>query len=170
MRKLFPVILALALLLAACNPVPAGEQGNVIQVANDDAAMNAAIQRAQDTLPQFIDALQYPNSPDLYFSIKVEYPYGSGNAAEHLWVGNLAYNGGRFTGLMANEPVYIDNVQMGDSVVVDPKDVSDWMIVDGEQFYGGFSIYVLRATMTDSEREKFDAESGLVFGDEPRLP
>lgn len=132
--------------------------------------MNAAIQRAQETLPQFIDALQYPESPDLYYSVKVRFPYGSAGAAEHLWVGNLAYSGGRFTGLMGNEPVYIDSVQMGDSLVVDPKDVTDWMIVDGEQFYGGFSIYVLRASMTDSEREQFDTESGLVFGDEPRLP
>lgn len=170
MRKLFPVILALVLLLAACNPVPAGEQGNVVKVAGDDAAMNAAIQRAQETLPQFIDALQYPDVPDLYYSIKVEYPYGNDGGSEHLWVGNLAYNGGRFTGLLENEPVYVENLQMGDSVVVDPKDVTDWMIVDGEQIYGGFTIYVLRAKMTDDERKKFDAESGLAFGDEARLP
>jgi len=170
MRKIFPFILALTLLLAACSPVPAGEQGNVINVADDDAAMNAAIQRAQETLPQFIDALQHPESLDLFFSIKVKYPYGSGSAAEHLWVDNLAYNDGHFSGVMANEPLYIVGLEMGDSVVVDPMDVSDWMIVEGEQFYGGFTIYVLRATMTDSERAKFDTESGLVFGDEPRLP
>lgn len=170
MRKLWIVLLTALILLAACNTLPAGEEDNVIDVSADDSAMNAAIERAQETLPQFIAALQSPPSAEAQFSIKVRYPYGTSGAAEHLWVSGLTYRDGQFDGIMANEPLYIGGLDLGDAVTVDPADISDWMIVDGDKMYGGFTVYVLRAKLSEAERADFDAESGLTFADEPLLP
>jgi uncharacterized protein YegJ (DUF2314 family) len=170
MRKLRLVTLVVIILLTACNALPAGEQDNVMDVSADDAAMNAAIERAQETLPLFIEALQSPPSTATLFSIKVRYPYGTSGAAEHLWVNDPLYQDGQFSGILANEPLYIAGLDLGDEVTVDAADITDWMIVNGDRMYGGFTIYVLRAKMNEDERSDFDAESGLTFADEPLLP
>lgn len=169
-KKLIALCFIIVILLA-CNLTDlAGEYGNVQSVSPSDEEMNAAIQRAKETLSLFVVELQNPKPTQSYFSIKARIPYGDSGAAEHLWVDHVSYNHAQFTGILANEPVYVEGYHLGDTIVVESKNVSDWMIIENNQVYGGFTLYVLMEYMTEAEKADFLSESGFYFGDEPLLP
>ena len=136
----------------------------------DDPDMNVAIQRAQETLPLFIAAFRSPKPTQTDFSIKVKFPYGDDDSIEHMWVSELTLSSDRFEGVLGNEPVYVKDVHLGDRLTVEMKDISDWMIIDGDRMLGGFTLHVLRNNMTESEREVFDSEFGFAIPDSPALP
>jgi len=170
-----PVLLSflLGLALAACQStelLPAGEAGNVETVASDDLEMNAAIQQAQGSLDVFIAALASPAPGQTYFSIKARFPYGSGDAAEHMWLDDVAFDGERFEATLANEPIYVSDLHIGDRVTIERERISDWMIVDNGRLLGGFTIYVLRSRLSEDERRQFDEEFGLELGEGPEIP
>ena len=173
MKRFLFIISIIATALLSCNifSSPAiGEIGNVENVASDDALMNSAIQRAQETLPLFIVAFQSPKPTQTYFSIKAKFPYGDAGAAEHIWLGDISFTEEKFEGVLENEPIYIHNLKIGERITVKITDVTDWMIIDGEQLVGGFTIHVLRNQMTEKERYQFDNEFGVAIPDTPTLP
>jgi len=173
MRKILILIALFCLMLLACGSIQelvAGEGGNVISVAADDPEMNAAIQEAQDTLPLFIAALQAPTVTQTYFAIKVSFPYGEVNEAEHEWASELSYTDGQFAGILDNEPVFITDIHLGDQVAASSEEISDWMIVDDGRLLGGFTLHVLRDQMSEDEREQSDAELGIIIPESPALP
>ena len=172
MRKIY-LFLLVCIALISCGhtqKVPTNEEGNIASVSGEDAEMNAAIQRAQDTLPLFIKALQSPKPTQTSFLIKAKFPYGGSNAAEHLWIRDITYNGKQFEGFLANEPLYVQNMHLGDRIIVKMTDVSDWMIIEDGKLLGGFTIYVLRNRMSESERKQFDSQMEYTIGDAPLLP
>src|SRR5215831_2661060 len=61
------------------------EGGNYTHVESDDAAMNAAIEKAKNTVGEFVTAFhaQKPNSKD--FFVKKPYPTPKGEH-EHMWI------------------------------------------------------------------------------------
>jgi uncharacterized protein YegJ (DUF2314 family) len=148
----------------------AGDEGNVELVESDDSEMNAAIEQARASLNEFIAAFQSPTPTQTYFSIKARFFYGEGGAAEHIWLEDLAFDEEHFTGALANEPVNVSGLHLGDRVTVESADISDWMIVDDGRLLGGFTIHVLRSRLTEEERREFDEETGLRIGDQPELP
>lgn len=171
-RKLILIAVSCTVLLSCSlfSQIPPGEEGNIEQVLSEDAEMNAAIQQAQATLPLFIQALLSPEPTQIHFSIKAKFPYGDDDSAEHMWISELTFSDNVFEGTLANEPVYISSLQIGDTVSVQISNVSDWFIVDGDKLLGGYTIHVLRNRMTPDEREQFDSEFGVRIPDEPALP
>jgi uncharacterized protein YegJ (DUF2314 family) len=170
LKKLIFVSLFILTILACSLSDKAGEVGNIDSVSSSDAEMNAAIQQAQATLPLFIREFQNPKPSQIYFGIKVQIPYGDGNSTEHLWVSQLSYSNNRFTGILGNEPYYIKDLHLGDTITVELKDISDWMIIANNKLYGGFTLHVLSKDMTEKEISEFEAENGFTIGDEPILP
>ena len=63
----------------------------MINFENDDPEMNAAIEKAQETLPIFIQTFQDPSPTMTDFSLKVKFPYGDEDGVEHIWMGELEY-------------------------------------------------------------------------------
>jgi uncharacterized protein YegJ (DUF2314 family) len=172
-RKLPLVLLVISLLSISCVTLEAfltGEVGNFIHVVSDDSEMNMAIQRARDTLPLFIADFQDPQPDQTEFSLKVRFPYDDGANWEHLWVSDLTYSEGVFTGLVWNEPLRVRSLHIGDEVQVDPADISDWMIIQDGKMLGGFTIYAIRDKLPEHQREEFESEIGFIMSDEPVLP
>jgi uncharacterized protein YegJ (DUF2314 family) len=173
MRKLPLVLLLISLLSISCVTLETfltGEVGNFIHVVSDDSEMNTAIQRARDTLPLFIAEFQDPQPDQTEFSLKVRFPYDDGENWEHLWVSDLTYSEGGFTGLVWNEPLRVRNLHLGDEVRVDPADISDWIIIEDGKMLGGFTIYAIRDKLPEHKREEFESEIGFIMGEEPVLP
>jgi uncharacterized protein YegJ (DUF2314 family) len=169
-RILFVLLLSIALTsCSALKEMFSGEAGNVKSVSSEDAEMNAAIQQAQDTLPLFITALQSPKPTQTQFLIKAKFPYDH-DGIEHMWISDGSFDGTQFEGVLANEPIDVKEIHLGDHVAIQKEEVSDWMIIDNGRLMGGFTIHVLRRRMTDSERAQFDSESGFIIGDAPELP
>jgi uncharacterized protein YegJ (DUF2314 family) len=170
LKKLVIASLLILSSLACSLSDKAGEIGNMESVSSYDEEMNDAIMRAQDTLPLFIEEFQNPKPGQIYFAIKVKIPYGDGNSAEHLWVSQLSYSDNRFTGILGNEPYYIVDLHLDDSITVELEDISDWMIIADNKLYGGFTLHVLSKGMTEQEVSEFESENGFTIGDEPLLP
>lgn len=129
MCKIPLMLILFSAILISCSPVRmlfSGESGNVESIPATDEEMNAAIQQAQDTLPLFIGAFQAPTPTQTRFSIKVRFPFGDDDEAEHMWVSDLSFSGNQFNGILGNEPIYVNNLHLGDRVTVDLHDISDW--------------------------------------------
>jgi uncharacterized protein YegJ (DUF2314 family) len=115
-------------------------QPPVVGVEQGDPEMQAAIQKAQATLDEFVTALQRPG--DRVFAIKAAMPTPDGSH-EHIWVGSVAYADGVFTGTIDNEPVNLPNIKLGQQVQIPRAHVSDWLILNGEEMRGGYTIEIL---------------------------
>ena len=110
-------------------------------VAGDDAEMAAAETAARASLDDFIKALQSPTENQSNFSVK--YAHTDGDEVEHMWIINVTYKDGIFTGELGNEPVNVHNIAMGDTLDVKRDEAEDWLYYDGEALKGGYTVKVL---------------------------
>jgi len=162
-RKTSPAFLLLFLhffLISACLPK---SQDKVTLVASDDAEMNAAIQKARDTVNTFIENLISPKPNQTYFFIKIR--LADGDNSEHMWLNTVSYDGQFFYGNIANDPEFVKNIKPGDQVKVLPGDISDWMYVEDGKLVGGYTIRVLRNRLSAEEKRQFDSESWFKIDD-----
>jgi uncharacterized protein YegJ (DUF2314 family) len=179
MPKKTIVLICAALIVMSCSffdrlitSNPRSEDLSDVEIVSaNDREINAAIDRAQETLPQFIQELQNPGQRYGNSMIKVRFRYGSKDSAEHMWMGKLSFAYGKFSGILADKPEYVDNLKQGDTLTVDAGDVSDWILVreDGTML-GGFTMHVFLDRMSEEERENFIQETGYNIPDEPLLP
>lgn len=84
---------------------------------------------------------------------------------EHMWVGDVDFDGQFITGTLLNEPNWLNHVHEGDPIKVPPKEVNDWMYTIFDDAYGGFTVQVMRARMGRAERKAHDQAWGLNFAD-----
>lgn len=132
-------------------------QPDIYDVKSTDNEMNAAIEKANQTLTDFNAALLNPEIE--VKSLKVKFQ--NETDAEHIWLSNIEFKDGKYSGVLDNEPEYITEYKIGDKVNVDSKNISDWMYIDNGKLYGGYTIKVLRNRMSEDEKKQFDAESGM---------
>ncbi|MCC9644460.1 DUF2314 domain-containing protein [Rhodopirellula sp. JC740] len=135
----FVVLLNLAL---GCNqPVEqTTESSNFIKVEGDDPEMDSAIETAQETFDYFRKHWQDPSFDG--YSVKFALPTPDDDL-EHIWFEPTAIDGDQITASCANDPVNLPDLQYGDSRTVGLDSLSDWMLVKGNQCYGGYTIRVL---------------------------
>jgi uncharacterized protein YegJ (DUF2314 family) len=162
-------LILLALVASATAPaadepvVRRSGQPDVYKVPADDARMNAAIARARSTVEDFIAAFTNAGARQRSFAVKVAVI--DGTHVEHFWMDVESFSNGQFTGRLANEPLDVHNVRLGDRIVVDKERISDWMYVDRGRLVGGYTIRVLRARLGDAERQAFDASLPFEIAD-----
>lgn len=168
MRKnlLMTFILAVIVLTSCQNRQKEGKiqrdsDDDVYNVKPDDRAMNAAIDSAKQTLAVFNKALASHDTTLESISLKVRFK--EKGQVEHMWLKDITFQDGKYTGILANEPEFITTLKMGDSIVIPVQDISDWMFIKGNKLHGGYTIKVLRNKMSDAERKAFDQEQGLNF-------
>lgn len=129
---------------------------DVMLLNKDDEGMKKAIETARKTLPNFITALKKEMPTGEGFSLKKAFL--DSKKVEHLWIGEITYDGKKFKGVVQNEPLEIKNIEMGKEVEILPNEITDWMFIEEETLQGGYSIRLLRARMTPEQRKKFDKE------------
>lgn len=84
---------------------------------------------------------------------------------EHMWVGDIIFDGQIITGQLLNQPDEIDNLNQGDTVRFHYEEISDWMCSISGKVYGAFTVNVFRSRMTTKELEEHDNAWGMDFGD-----
>ncbi len=154
MRPNILVLLAPALLVAGGCKAQNQDHDPIVQVANDDKAMNAAKAEAQKTLPTFLAFLEKPaaNVTDLGF----KYPLGG---SEHIWVSDVRREGDMLIGKLANSPE-LEGHSLGEEVKVPLKDVSDWAArVDGKM-QGHYTTRVLLSQLPPEEADAIKQNFG----------
>jgi uncharacterized protein YegJ (DUF2314 family) len=143
----FSILALMALLVIGCNskdtPTVIEREGQppVVGLADNDPQIRAAEKKAQDTLEGFIAQLQ-KKPADTTFFIKTGIPTPDGSK-EHIWVENLTYRDGVFSGFLGNEPLNLPNLKVGSVVKVKRADVEDWIIAKGGEMTGGFTTKVI---------------------------
>ena len=165
MKKLHikTLLLFFSICVLSCNSNKKTERENeptIYCVEEDDAEMNDAIEKAKQTLDSFDYAFKNNSRVFTFFGLKKRF-VENGNV-EHIWIGNVqGIESGKYVGVIDNLPEKIKNVKLGDTVQIDRKEISDWMYIKNSELHGGYTIRLLRERMTEDERKKFDAESGM---------
>ncbi|WP_424002141.1 YegJ family protein [Maribacter sp. IgM3_T14_3] len=166
MKKSLLFIALILCILASCkegsvDKTERSGEPDVYNVEDDDAKMNQAMVDAKNSIGEFKNALASDNPSFEYFTIKQKFNADGG--AEHIWVGDIQLIDNDFMGIIANEPVYTSEVQLGDTITVNSAHISDWMYYDDGKVVGGYTIRVIRDALSPKEQAQFDAENGLTF-------
>jgi uncharacterized protein YegJ (DUF2314 family) len=84
---------------------------------------------------------------------------------EHMWLTEIQFDGDAISAKLLNSPNELTSVKTGDEVSLRLDQIEDWMYVLEGRVFGGFTIQVLRARMSASERRAHDKAWGFDFGD-----
>lgn len=132
-----------AMLLAG----PALAEDGLQYFGETDPEMNDAISQARETLPLFFDnVLDAAGAAHPDALVKVGMPTISGEATlEHIWIGPFQKgDDSTFSGALANEPVELGALRLGDRVEFKMDQISDWSLwaPDG-LMYGNYTTRVM---------------------------
>jgi len=130
---------------------------NVVSYSTEDEAMQAAKNSGRSTLKRFHELID-AGTPGTY---TVKFPLTQNGATEHIWLQLVGIGDDSFTGLLADVPVNGNKYKLGDRMTVAEADVEDWMIKDGGEIYGGYTV---RQAFADMPKEKA-AAYGITFKD-----
>ena len=166
MKKIF-LIGVFSLVISSCEnnnreKVQREGEPDVVLVENQDNEMNSAIENAQKTFKtDFHQALlsENPNFSNFVIKQRFDTPDGGG---EHMWIGDIVFDNGKYHGIVQNEPMQPLDVKLGDKVVVNVDNLSDWMYYDKNIVKGAYTVKVLRKTMTAEEKKEMDSQ-GLIY-------
>jgi len=165
MKHLFLSFIAIALFSCQSNDIKQKiANDETIQVSQDDKAMNSAIAESKSTFDTFVTAFNNQGERDEAHAIKVQFKTPDGGG-EHIWIGDLFLKDGNFYGLVNNTPNATTEVNFGDTVLVDTKNMSDWMYLSDGVLKGGYTIRVLRNQLSAKEKKDFDENVGFIIED-----
>jgi uncharacterized protein YegJ (DUF2314 family) len=76
------------------------------------------------------------------YIVKVRFPTDDGGA-EHIWLDDVTYTGGQFTGRLTEAAYEVKHLKKGQRVTVKRDDVSDWAVFEKDGMRGGYTDKVL---------------------------
>lgn len=126
-------------------------------VNDNDRAIERAVRNAHRSLGFFTAALNAKKPDDKSFEIKKAFV--DGKTVEHLWIGNLTFDGKNFRGRINNKPLDVSTVRLGQKVAVSPGEISDWMFVKHGKLIGGYTTRILYARLSPQDRAEFNKEA-----------
>jgi len=88
---------------------------------------------------------------------------------EHMWVGDVNFDGQLISGVLLNAPAHLRGYQQGDAIAVPLEALSDWLYVQLGEAFGGFSVQHVRSAMSERERTEYDQGWGIAFGDPAKV-
>ncbi len=167
--KQFFIILALVLILFAFTNSQLHKTERpgiptIYSVHRDDIEMNEAINSANQTIKIFEEALLRKDRNYKFFAIKSRFKTPRGE--EHIWLRNIFIRENEYWGIVGNLPEDISEIEVGDTIRIINETISDWMFLDSGRLKGGYTIRLLRARMSDNERQKFDSANNIIIEDQ----
>ncbi len=141
---------------------------------NSDPLMQLAYQKARGTFRYFWREIAWDRRriiPALDLAcVKAsfsdsEQKTGDSPQVEHMWLGEVDFDGEFVSGVLGNSPNWLKSVKEGDSARIRIDQISDWMYAIGGEVYGAFTVNLLRSRMSRQERSDHDVAWGLNFGD-----
>lgn len=127
--------------------------------------MAAAIRAAQATFPEFAREAELerwrkiPAYVEVVIKVFFPHPKQKG-VGEHMFVTDVSTDGKKIKGTLSSQPDIVPGLREGQRIVVPIGRLSDWFLVppgvNGKKAIGGFTIDVMRAEMSPSERARFD--------------
>ncbi|MDR2403709.1 MAG: DUF2314 domain-containing protein [Spirochaetaceae bacterium] len=159
MGKLPGILLLFAVLLFSCEKkaqIPAAiPRDPTLALSQSDEILREISLRAREELPVFIRKMQNPGLGEGDFMVKHPFPADerSGFRYEELWLGEIRFDHGRYSGVLVNQPYHISAYKAGDRVFFAIDDISDWMYTQDGQIIGGDSIRYLIEGIPELDRD-----------------
>lgn len=141
-----------------------------VAIARDNEQMLQAYAKARQTLPEFLNATGSARFAGATNSVKIK--LRDDDASEelgedrftYLWLWEVQQDTG--TTLLATVRELpkdgLNSLKVGSTLRFDRQDVHDWMIVQGSQAWGGFTLRVIRDRMQAQERLQYDEYTGIL--------
>ncbi|MDR0388530.1 MAG: DUF2314 domain-containing protein [Spirochaetaceae bacterium] len=143
--------------LAFCGRPERNEGFNPIaQAEEDDPVLRAIAVGARGSFGEFTRRLRRPAEDEYNFQVK--YPFAadpdSGYVYEYLWLKDIEFTDGKFSGVLANGPLHVRDLVVGGRVEFLPDDIADWMYMKRGRIRGGDSIKYLIEKIPPANREE----------------
>jgi uncharacterized protein YegJ (DUF2314 family) len=152
--------LALAVAPAAAQSITQkAERDELAIVAKSDPAMAAAMQKARQTLPSFLDTAAAPKPGMEGFAVKVA--VREGDNAEYFWITPFTSKDGQFSGAINNTPRSVHSVQRGQTITFSQAEIVDWMYIDSAKMKGNYTACALLKSASKREADEFKNRFGL---------
>ncbi len=141
----------------ALNQPSPGASGKdeVIPIAADDAAMNAAIEKARASIGEFWRQFENPDPGVDGFALKVR--ISDGRNREHFWLIEIERTASGLSGVINNDPDWVKTVRLGERYSFKEADISDWMFRRNGKIVGNETLRVLFRSMSPEEVAEYRA-------------
>jgi uncharacterized protein YegJ (DUF2314 family) len=143
-------VLVPALCLAGCTSEPSSDP--VVNVAENDSEMIAAIAKARASLPSFWQKFDQPGPGETDFSLKVAIK--DANGTEHFWLVDLERKDCKALGTINNDAGIVKSVKNGDRIPIVEADISDWMYMRNGKMVGNYTVRPLFKSMSAEDVAK----------------
>ncbi len=137
----------------------------VLFFAADDPALEEAAEQARRTVDTFLTELARTHGPPSQAQLKVRIE--EGDIVEHVWLVDLRYEHGMLYGVVGNDPLELREWKRGDPAMVDPNEISDWLLINEQGLQGGFTLRAARERIPPDDLESFNASFAAHFGVDP---
>jgi uncharacterized protein YegJ (DUF2314 family) len=155
------VIVALIWTKPHYGPFQAAQNDDVTFVSEDDPIMQAAFNKARDTLDEFLILSAAPTPNTESFAVKVA--ISEGDRKEYFWISPFSAHDGKFSGRISNTPRHVSNVSEGQEIQFGRADIVDWSYENSveKRMYGNFTACALLARESEQEAAMVKQEYGL---------
>lgn len=126
----------------------------IIDVRSDDPAVVRARARAQAALDGVLE--RHLKSPLPGFSVKA--PIIDGLHTEYVWLADVTYADGVFTGTIDNDPGRVKSKRAGDVIQAKKEQINDFMYEENGKIRGNFTARALLDRLPPEEAEAIRAE------------
>lgn len=141
-----------------------------VAVGRQDEKMLQAYAKARHTLPQFLNAITSSRFSRATNSVKIKLrdDESSKDLGEdrfaYLWLWDVQQTTSSTLHATVRElpKEGLNKLQIAATLRVEPQDVHDWMIMEGSQAWGGFTLRAIRESMSPQERLQYDEYTGIL--------
>jgi len=133
----------------------------VVDFANGDPDMAAAMMAARETLPLFLDKITDSAGNGVgNSSVKVAFDIGD-QSTEVIWVSAFQWDGDtQMTGRLANQPNYMGDLNAGDEVTFTTDMINDWALTAADGTMWGH--YTTRVIVPQLDEETANALNAML--------
>jgi uncharacterized protein YegJ (DUF2314 family) len=82
------------------------------------------------------------------------HPYGANNG-EHFWLVEIQRAGGRYSGIINNEPVYAKQVKAGQRYEFGDAEISDWLFMRNGKMVGNETMRPVLKQLPKEEADEY---------------
>jgi len=132
------------------------EIDEVIDVETSDSEMELAILEAKKTLPEILKKLDAIPASWSDVTFKVEFPVTE-DRSEFMWVAFVERKEATYTGILSNDPRYIDYAKFGDAVTFEKSQIADWQYLKNGKLHGHYTTRVLLDELDPEQRMQMQA-------------
>lgn len=120
----------------------------VIQISDDDPRMKAAVAEARRRWPEFVETFKQKQAAN--YAVKA--PVTVGEHTEFIWLDVIGLEPEYVHGTLANDPVALEGMKLGDRVEVPVSELNDWFYLKDDEPVGWFTVKVLAEAQKEQAR------------------